>query len=42
LFGIETYLGTEGPPRDDDDETVNGINNEIAIAGAEVPPPELR
>jgi hypothetical protein len=32
-------LVTEGRPRDD--ETANGINNEIAVAGAEVPPPEV-
>ncbi|KAL2133954.1 hypothetical protein VTI74DRAFT_1310 [Chaetomium olivicolor] len=33
----------EGRQRDEaHDETVNGINNEIAVAGAEVPPPEVR
>jgi len=30
----------EGRPRED--ETANGINNEIAVAGAEVPAPEVR
>ncbi|KAJ4304430.1 hypothetical protein N0V88_002043 [Collariella sp. IMI 366227] len=33
----------EGRPRDEArDETANGINNEIAVAGREVPAPEVR
>ena len=39
-MGIGTYAdcGIEGRPRE---EPTDGINNEIAVAGAEVPAPAL-